>query len=118
MRWKLVIVASLLAAPLGTGASLAITYWLLGSTARFAAPNLTTPDLAASGALLPPLAAITFASIFVYRHTSRRRPLQAMVTALLAIILTLAAFVAAAAFLSLNRPSPPDQLLAPAQHRA
>ena len=117
MRWKLVIVASLLAALVGTGASLAATHWLLGPSPGFAAPNLTTPDLAASAALLLPLGAITFASIFVYRHTSRRRPLQAIATALLAIMLTLAAFIAAAALLSRSRPAG-DQLLAPANNRA
>ena len=117
MRWKLVIIVSLLAALVGTGASLAAAHWLFGATARFAVPDLATPDLAALSVLLLPLAAVTFASIFVYRHTSRRRPLQAMATALLAIILTLAAFVAAAAFLSRDKPAG-DPLLVPSNQSA
>ena len=116
MRWKLVIVASLLAAILGTSATLGFIYWLLGPRPRLATTLLAPSGLAAAGALLLPLTSVTFASIFVYRHTSRRRPLQAMATALLAIILTLAAFIAAAAFLSRTLP-PGDQLLAPANQR-
>jgi hypothetical protein len=41
--------------------------------------------------LLAPLGAITFAAVFVYRHTPRRRQLQAAATALLASLITLAA---------------------------
>jgi hypothetical protein len=53
------------------------------------AENLSRPTLFAFGALLVPIAAVAAASIFVYRHTARRRRLQAMLTALLASILTL-----------------------------
>ncbi len=100
MRWKLVLIASLLAALAGAGASLAVAYWLRGSTVRLADIESFKTNIAVLSTLIIPLAAITFASIFVYRHTSRRRPLQALVTTLLAIILTLAAFVAATAFFS------------------
>jgi hypothetical protein len=40
--------------------------------------------------LIVPIAMIIAASIFVYRHTARRRKTQAMATALLSTILTLA----------------------------
>jgi purine-cytosine permease-like protein len=88
MRWKLLLIASLLATLVGAGATLAIVIGLLGSTTQY-----TPPDLAVLGTLLIPVAAITFASIFVYRHTARRRKLQAMATALLATILTLTVFI-------------------------
>jgi len=42
-----------------------------------------------------PLGALIFASIFVYRHTPRRRALQAASAAVLASLLTLAAFTLA-----------------------
>ena len=84
MRWKLLLIASLLATLVGAGATLGIVIGVFGSPGE-----LTTPGLAVLGALLIPVAAITVASIFVYRHTARRRRLQAMATALLATILTL-----------------------------
>jgi small-conductance mechanosensitive channel len=45
--------------------------------------------------LVLPIAAIVFASVFVYRHTARRRTLQAFMTAVLATLLTLGLFVVA-----------------------
>lgn len=82
MRWKLLIAASLLAAAAGAGAFYAAWYFLpAGWGGRW------------TGALslLAPLCAITYAAIFVYRHTARRRQLQAAATALLASLITLAA---------------------------
>lgn len=89
MRWKLLLIASLAAATVGAGATLGIAYGLLGSVER-----LTASPLYVSGALIFPVAAITFASIFVYRHTARRRSLQAIMTVLLATILVLVATIA------------------------
>lgn len=85
MRWKLLIAASLLAAAAGAGACYAAARYLLPGPAPGA------PGWAAALTLLAPLAAITYASVFVYRHTSRRRALQAAATALLASVLTLTA---------------------------
>ena len=85
MRWKLLIAASLLAAAAGAGACYAAARLLLppwGSNA---------PGWAATLTLLAPLAAVASASIFVYRHTARRRALQAAATALLSLLLALAA---------------------------
>ena len=93
MRWKLLLVTSLLATLVGAGASLGIVYGLTGSIGR-----VTSPDAWVVGALLIPLAAIAFASFFVYRHTARRRSAQAMATALLATILSLAALFTASVF--------------------
>ena len=96
MRWKLLLVTSLLAAVAGAGASLAIIYSLLGSTIeRILSPDIPTAAIA----LFIPVGFITFATVFVYRHTSRRRALQAIATVLFAIVLTAAAFVAASALL-------------------
>ena len=89
MRLKLVIAASVLAAVVGAGICIAL---VLGV---FSVKALSNPGLLVTSTLLLPIATITFASIFVYRHTARRRKLQAFLTAILAIILTLAFFIAA-----------------------
>ena len=93
MRWKLLIIASVLAALSGAGASLAVLRFAFGGGGR-----AVFDDWAVASTLLLPLAATTYASIFVYRHTSRRRALQAAATALLSLMLTLAAFVAVSFF--------------------
>jgi hypothetical protein len=99
LRWKLLIAASLLAAIAGAGAFYAGWYFLLapwsGREASLWAAALT---------LLAPLGAITYAAIFVYRHTPRRRHLQAAATALLASLLTLAALTLAPVLT--GRPAP------------
>src|SRR5688572_12685829 len=87
MRLKLVIIASLLAAVVGAGASIALVLGVL------AVESLSSPGLLATSTLLLPIAAIVFASIFVYRHTAKRRKLQAFLTALLATLLTLSIFM-------------------------
>lgn len=86
MRWKLLIAASLLASLAGTGAC-ALLVRLLGSGGG------ALPVWAALVALALPVACVVYASIFVYRHTARRRTLQAAATALLASALTLAALL-------------------------
>lgn len=98
MRWKLLIAASLLAAAAGAGVCYAAARLLL-------APGAAAPAWAAA-LLLPPVGAVTYASIFVYRHTSRRRALQAAATALLASLLTLTALSLG----SLLRVSPAPEL--------
>ena len=105
MRWKLLLIVSTLATLVSAGASLGLSYGLLGTTER-----IRTPDAAALAILAVPVAAITAASIFVYRHTARRRPLQAALTALLAATLTLAAIIAG----SLLLPQPQKDAPAPA----
>jgi hypothetical protein len=103
VRWKLLIIASVLAALAGAGASLAaLRFAFGGGRALFA-------DWAVASTLLLPLAATTYASIFVYRRTSRRRALQAAATALLSLLLTLTALLAASLF-SGGAPLSPDPL--------
>ena len=92
MRWKLLVGASLLATIVGAGSTLGLIYGLTSTL-----ENLPRPTTYALAALLIPIAAITFASIFVYRHTARRRRLQAMLTALIAIALTLTILLLATA---------------------
>jgi heme/copper-type cytochrome/quinol oxidase subunit 2 len=87
LRWKLLTLASLVAALVGAGACIAAARFL-DAPAR----GLTQSGWVAA-ALVVPVAAITFASVFVYRHTARRRALQAAATALLAALLTLTALL-------------------------
>lgn len=89
MRLKLVLIASLLAAIVGAGSCIAL---VLGV---FAVKPWSNPGLLVTSTLLLPIAAIIFASIFVYRHTARRRKLQAFLTAIVSTLLTLALFVGA-----------------------
>jgi hypothetical protein len=99
LRWKLLIAASLLAAAAGAGACYAAARFLLPASG-----GADAPGWAAALPWLAPLGAITYAGIFVYRHTARRRALQAAATALLASLLTLTA-LALAPVLS-GRPGP------------
>lgn len=103
MRLKLVIAASVLAAVVGAGSCIAL---VLGV---FSVKALSSPGLLAASTLLLPILAIVFASIFVYRHTARRRKLQAFLTALIAIILTLSMFVLASVLTSRNEPADPTE---------
>jgi hypothetical protein len=99
LRLKLLIAASLLAAAAGSGAFYAAWYFLLAPWGGRAAPLWAT-----ALSLLAPLGAITYAAVFVYRHTARRRQIQAAATALLASLLTLAALTLGPVLL--GRPAP------------
>ena len=103
MRPKLVVGVSLLAALLGAGSCIAI---VLGLSSF---PILATkPGLIVTGSLLLPIASILFSSIFVYRHTARRRKLQALITAILATLLTLGCLLLATILNARrNRTEPP-----------
>ena len=87
MRLKLVVLVSLLAAIVGAGSCIAL---VLGVFSREA---WSSPGLLVLATFLLPLATIVFSAIFVYRHTARRRRLQAFLTLVLATLLTLAIFV-------------------------
>ena len=109
MRLKLVIAASVLAAIAGAGSCIAL---VLGV---FSVKALSNPGLLVTSTLLLPIATIAFASIFVYRHTARRRKLQAFLTAILAILLTLALFISATILTGRYSPVEPRP---PAEHVA
>jgi multisubunit Na+/H+ antiporter MnhB subunit len=63
--------------------------------------------------LLLPTASVLLASMFVYRHTARRRKLQAFLTAILATLLSLCLFVVASILSSRRRPIEPSQQAGP-----
>jgi len=107
MRLRLVLAASLLAAVAGAGSCIAL---VLGV---FTVKALSSPGLMLASTLLLPAATIIFASIFVYRHTARRRKLQALLTAIIATVLTIALFFCASilsARLSPKLPEPGQQI--------
>lgn len=99
MRLKLVLISSLIAAVAGSGSAIAIILSLFSSL-----KPITTPGLVVCATFLLPIAATLVAAIFVYRHTARRRKLQAAVTAVLALLLTIAVFVAASVYTARTKP--------------
>ena len=90
MRPKLVVGVSLLASIIGAGSCTGIVFVVFSAFN----PTATIGWLVVLSLLLP-IAAIIFATIFVYRHTARRRKLQAFMTAVLATLLTLGLLVLA-----------------------
>jgi K+-transporting ATPase A subunit len=109
MRLKLVIAASVLAAVVGAGSCIALVLGI------FSVKALSNPGLLVASTLLLPIATIAFASIFVYRHTARRRKLQAFLTAIMAILFTLGLFIGAAIWTGRYSPLEPRP---PAEHIA
>lgn len=104
MRLKLVLIASLIAAVAGAGSAIAIVLFLFSSLDSMKGPGL----LAVATYLLPVLSTL-FASIFVYRHTARRRKLQAALTVLISFVLTIAIFLAASMLTARSTPEEPPQ---------
>jgi purine-cytosine permease-like protein len=111
MRLKLVFAASALAAIVGAGSCVAIVLGFFSLEAFF------KPGLVVASTILLPVATIVFAAIFVYRHTAKRRKLQAFLTTLVAILLTLCIFILAA-FLSTRRSGPTVVPTEPGPHIA
>lgn len=103
MRLKLVLTSSLIAAVVGAGSAIAIVISVFSSLKPITAPGW----LVASTYLLPTLATL-LASLFVYRHTARRRKLQALLTAIVAILLTILLFVIASIVTARRAPVQPE----------
>jgi hypothetical protein len=103
MRLKLVIISSLVAAIVGAGSAIAIILSVFSSL-----KPVTSPGLLVLSAYLLPMLMIVLSAIFVYRHTARRRKLQAILTALIALLLTIAFFVAASIVTSRTEPVNPQ----------
>ena len=103
MRLKLVLISALIAALVGAGAAIVIILSVFSSFKPVTAPGL----LVVSTYLLPTLATI-LASVFVYRHTARRRRLQAALTAIIALLLTILFFVLASIFTARSRTIQPQ----------
>lgn len=109
MRLKLVLIASLVAALVGSGASIVI---IMG---RFSSLKvLSTPDLLVAATFALPVVAVLLAAVFVYRHTARRRKTQALLTGVLGAFLSLAVFITASIFTSRTVPTRPPQPTLPA----
>lgn len=84
MRLKLVMIVSLVAALVGSGASITIIL------TRFASLKmLSNPDLLVATTFVLPILTVFLAALFVYRHTARRRKTQALLTGILAAFLSL-----------------------------
>ena len=111
MRLKLVLIASLLAAVIGSGASIAI---ILGVFASL--KPLSSPGLLVLATFVLPTAAVVYAGVFVYRHTARRRKLQAALTVILSVLLCLSAFIAASLITSRLTCIGPQAIRAPWRH--
>jgi uncharacterized membrane protein len=90
MRWKLLVSVSFVAALLALGLWSAITIAVFGS-ARVLAQN----DWLLLGSLVIPLGVTTFAGVFVYRHTAKRRKTQVLIATVLVLILTGALYLIA-----------------------
>jgi hypothetical protein len=103
MRLKLVLISALLAAVAGAGSAIAIILSVFSSLKPITAPGL----LVVSTYLLPTLATL-LASIFVYRHTARRRRLQALLTAIITVLLTILFFVLASIITAHTLPGQPQ----------
>ena len=95
MRLKLVLISSLTAAIVGAGSVIAIILFVFSSLKPIA-----TPGLLVFSTFLLPILTTALASIFVYRHTARRRKLQAALTALTSLVLILALFLLASIIMS------------------
>ncbi|HAF13736.1 MAG TPA: hypothetical protein DHU55_17630 [Blastocatellia bacterium] len=103
MRLKLVLISSLIAGLLGAGSAIAIILSVFSSL-----KSVTAPGLLVLATFLLPAVATLFAAIFVYRHTARRRKLQAVLTTLLSLLLTLGIFVFASIYTSRTGPIQPQ----------
>ena len=102
MRLKLVFAASALAAVVGAGSCIALVLGVFSD-----ALSRPRPGLLVASTLLLPIATIVFAAIFVYRHTARRRKLQAALTTIVSLLLIVASFVVASVLTSRSRPTQP-----------
>ena len=90
MRWKLVVPVSIIAA------LLALTLWSAVAILFFgSAWAMARNDWRLAGSLLIPIALAAFSGIFAYRHTARRRKMQAFLTIVLTCVLSATFYLAA-----------------------
>ena len=108
MRPKLVVGVSVLAALLGAGSCIGIVLGVLSAVSPGA-----RHDLLVAATLLIPIATIVFAAIFVYRHTAKRRKLQAFLTAVLATLLTLGLLALATILTARRNDTQPSPIIQP-----
>ena len=93
MRLKLILIVSLLATIVGSGTTAIIIIVTLGSFVRSMDPSFSHRSHGWLGFVqsVPALVAALLAGMFVYRHTARRRKLQAVLTIALVLFLSVAA---------------------------
>jgi hypothetical protein len=83
VRWKLLLVVSIV------GGLLALGLWSILAVAIFGSARvMAQEDWRLLVSLVIPLAVTILATIFVYRHTSRRRKLQALLACGLVLLFT------------------------------
>jgi len=103
LRWRFLLLVSLL------GTILASALWFGAIVAFFGRGSVVNLNWLWPVSFAIPLAVAGATGFFVYRHTSRRRKLQALVATLLVIALTSLAYFAAVqltpAYLRLGRPN-------------
>ena len=102
MRLKLVLISSLVAAIVGAGSAIGIILSVFSSLRP-----VTTPGLLVLSTCLLPILMILLSAIFVYRHTARRRKLQAILTATIALLLTILLFIVASIVTARREPVQP-----------
>jgi uncharacterized membrane protein len=83
VRWKLLLVVSLV------GGLIGVTLWSIVAIGVFGSARvMAQEDWRLFGSLIIPIGVTVFASMFVYRHTSKRRKLQALLAGCLVIVTT------------------------------
>lgn len=101
MRFKLVLLTSLVASLFGVGFSIALILATLGASELFTTAPLSPPVRWLYLALsLPSFFVAVLGGIFAYRHTAHRRKLQAFLTGVLVLLFCLAEFIALERFLT------------------
>ena len=105
MRWKLLLIASLVAALVACGLWSALAIGAFGTARKLASHGW----LLLASAIVP-LAIAVYAGVFVYRRTSRRRKTQAVVTVIVALFLTAGTYFAAAQVFPDKLGIPPPRL--------
>jgi len=90
MRWKLLVLVSFVAALVALGLWSALAIALFGS-----ARVLAQSDWLLLCSLVIPLGVTAYAGVFVYRHTAKRRKLQALITMVFVLLLTAASYLIA-----------------------
>jgi cytochrome bd-type quinol oxidase subunit 2 len=101
MRWKLLILVSLVAAFIACGLWSGLVIGIFGN-----ARSLARNQWLLFSSTIVPLAMAVYSGVFVYRHTSRRRKTQAALTAILALLLTFGTYLVASQVF-------PDRLIIP-----
>src|SRR6266850_6188941 len=93
MRWKLVVIVSLIASLLAFGLWSILIAVIFGHVRP-----VPRHDCLLLASVLVPVAFTTFGGVFVYRHTARRRKTQAVITMLLTLTFATGIYFAGSRF--------------------